>query len=164
MKASLQQQPMYCSRDHNYTSRLNQQYEKSTQYLFFSFLHVLLHLCNSCTMLYCTLLYGVVLYSSCIYVCNSHENSYPAFLLLLHTTYIVYLLYFWCFHDSLFLWYLLSLIPDFVMCRYMCTCVILSSCTIFGTTISHADCGILFSKCCRSKPNATQSSLKFCTF
>ena len=31
MKASLQQQPMYCSRDHNYTSRLNQQYEKSTQ-------------------------------------------------------------------------------------------------------------------------------------
>ena len=23
---------MYCSRDHNYTSRLNQQYEKSTQY------------------------------------------------------------------------------------------------------------------------------------
>ena len=32
MKASLQQQPMYCSRDHNYTSRLNQQYEKSTQY------------------------------------------------------------------------------------------------------------------------------------
>ena len=33
MKASLQQQPMYCSRDHNYPSRFNQQYEKSTQYL-----------------------------------------------------------------------------------------------------------------------------------
>ena len=33
MKASLQQQPMYCSRDHNYPSRLNQQYEKSTQCL-----------------------------------------------------------------------------------------------------------------------------------
>ena len=33
MKASLQQQPMYCSRDHNYPSRLNQQYEKSTQRL-----------------------------------------------------------------------------------------------------------------------------------
>ena len=31
MKASLQQQPMYCSRDHNYPSRFNQQYEKSTQ-------------------------------------------------------------------------------------------------------------------------------------
>ena len=31
MKASLQQQPMYCSRDHNYSSRFNQQYEKSTQ-------------------------------------------------------------------------------------------------------------------------------------
>ena len=32
MKASLQQQPMYCSRDHNYSSRFNQQYEKPTQY------------------------------------------------------------------------------------------------------------------------------------
>ena len=32
MKASLQLQPMYCSRDHNYSSRFNQQYEKSTQY------------------------------------------------------------------------------------------------------------------------------------
>ena len=68
-------------------------------------------------MLYCTLLYGVVLCSSCIYVCNSHENSYPAFLVLLHTTYIVYLLYLWCFHDSVFLWHLLFLVADFVMCR-----------------------------------------------
>ena len=33
MKASLQQQPMYCSRDHNYSSRFNQQYEKPTQYI-----------------------------------------------------------------------------------------------------------------------------------
>ena len=33
MKASLQLQPMYCSRDYNYSSRFNQQYEKSTQYL-----------------------------------------------------------------------------------------------------------------------------------
>ena len=32
MKASLQLQPMYCSRDYNYSSRFNQQYEKSTQY------------------------------------------------------------------------------------------------------------------------------------
>ena len=32
MKASLQLQPMYCSRDHNYSSRFNQQYEKATQY------------------------------------------------------------------------------------------------------------------------------------
>ena len=31
MKASLQLQPMYCSRDYNYSSRLNQQYEKPTQ-------------------------------------------------------------------------------------------------------------------------------------
>ena len=31
MKASLQLQPMYCSRDYNYSSRFNQQYEKSTQ-------------------------------------------------------------------------------------------------------------------------------------
>ena len=30
MKASLQIQPMYCSRDHNCSSRFNQQYEKST--------------------------------------------------------------------------------------------------------------------------------------
>ena len=66
-------------------------------------------------MLYCTLLYGIDLCSSCTYVCNSHENSYPAFLLLLHTTYTVYLLYFWCGHDSLYLF--LFLVPDFVMCR-----------------------------------------------
>ena len=33
MKASLQLQQMYCSRDHNYSSRFNQQYEKSTQSL-----------------------------------------------------------------------------------------------------------------------------------
>ena len=32
MKASLQLQPMYCSRDYNYSSRFNQQYEKPTQY------------------------------------------------------------------------------------------------------------------------------------
>ena len=31
MKASLQLQPMYCSRDYNYSSRFNQQYEKPTQ-------------------------------------------------------------------------------------------------------------------------------------
>ena len=68
-------------------------------------------------MLYCTLLYGIPLYWSFIYVCNSHENSYLAFLLLLHTTYIVYLLYFWCCHNSLHVWYLLLLLPDFVMCR-----------------------------------------------
>ena len=30
MKASLQLQPMYCSRDYNYSSRFNQQYEKPT--------------------------------------------------------------------------------------------------------------------------------------
>ena len=30
MKASLHIQPMYCSRDYNYSSRFNQQYEKST--------------------------------------------------------------------------------------------------------------------------------------
>ena len=30
MKASLQIQPMYCSRDYNCSSRFNQQYEKST--------------------------------------------------------------------------------------------------------------------------------------
>ena len=75
-----------------------------------------MHLCNSCTMLYCTLLYGIDLCSSCIHVCNSHENSYPAFLLLLHTTYVVYLLYFWCCHDSVYLWYLLFLVPHFAMC------------------------------------------------
>ena len=83
----------------------------------FLFFHVLLHLCNSCTMLYCTLLYGIDMCSSCVNVCNSCKNSYPAFLLLLHTTYIVYLLYFWCCHDSLYLWYLRFLVPDFVMCR-----------------------------------------------
>ena len=32
MKASLQLQPMYCSRDYNYSSRFNQQHEKPTQY------------------------------------------------------------------------------------------------------------------------------------
>ena len=32
MKASLQLQPMYCSRDYNYSSRFNQQYEKPTQH------------------------------------------------------------------------------------------------------------------------------------
>ena len=31
MKASLQLQPMYCSRDYNCSSRFNQQYEKPTQ-------------------------------------------------------------------------------------------------------------------------------------
>ena len=72
---------------------------------------------NSCTMFYCTLLYGVILCSSYVYVCNSCENSYPAFLLLLHTTYTVYLLYFLCCHDSLYLWYLPFLVPDFIMCR-----------------------------------------------
>ena len=30
MKASLQKQPMYCSREYNCSSRFNQQYEKST--------------------------------------------------------------------------------------------------------------------------------------
>ena len=30
MKACLQIKPMYCSRDYNYPSRFNQQYEKST--------------------------------------------------------------------------------------------------------------------------------------
>ena len=30
MKASLQLQPMYCSRDYNYSSRFNQQYVKPT--------------------------------------------------------------------------------------------------------------------------------------
>ena len=68
-------------------------------------------------MLYCTLLYGIDLCSSCLYVCNSHKNSYPACLLLLHTTYIVYLLYFWCCHDSLHLWYLIFLVSYFVMYR-----------------------------------------------
>ena len=33
MKASLQLQPMYCSRDYTYSSRFNQQYEKPTQIL-----------------------------------------------------------------------------------------------------------------------------------
>ena len=46
MKASLQQQPMYCSRDHNYPSRLNQQYEKSTQYCLFYYMKFGLH--NTC--------------------------------------------------------------------------------------------------------------------
>ena len=45
-----------------------------------------------------------------------------------------------------------------------CTCVVLSSCTIFGATISNADCGILFSKSCRSRSNATQSSLNLFAF
>ena len=38
MKASLQLQPMYCSRDYIYSSRFNQQYEKPTQQegMFFS--------------------------------------------------------------------------------------------------------------------------------
>ena len=47
MKASLQQQPMYCSRDHNYTSRLNQQYEKSTQKItgFGVFYYVMISFC-----------------------------------------------------------------------------------------------------------------------
>ena len=85
--------------------------------IIFGFLYVLVHLCNSCTMLYCTLLYDIDLCSSCIYVYNSCENSYPTLLLLLCTTYIVYLLYFWCCHDSLHLWYLLFLAPDFVTHR-----------------------------------------------
>ena len=85
--------------------------------ILFGFLHVLLHLCNSCIMLYCTLLYGINLCSSCIHVCNSPENSYPAFLLLLHTTYKMYPLYFWCCHDSLHLWYLLFLVGHSAMCR-----------------------------------------------
>ena len=58
----------------------------------FWFLHVLLHLCSSCIMLYCTLLYGIYLCSSCIHVYNCPENSYPDFLPLLHTTYTMYLL------------------------------------------------------------------------
>ena len=37
MKASLQLQPMYCSRDYKYSSRFNQQYEKPTQYMWFGF-------------------------------------------------------------------------------------------------------------------------------
>ena len=85
--------------------------------ILFVFLHVLLHLCNSYTMLYCTLLYVVVLCSSYVCVCNSHADSYPAFLLLSHTTYTVYLLYFGCCHDSVYLLYLLFLLHDLVMCR-----------------------------------------------
>ena len=85
--------------------------------ILFGFLCVLLHLCSSCTMLYCTLLYGMDLCSSCVHVCNSSENSYPAFLLLLHTTLTMYLFCFWCCHDSLHLWYLLFLVPHSAMCR-----------------------------------------------
>ena len=33
MKACLQIKPMYCSREYNFTSRFNQQYEKSTSNL-----------------------------------------------------------------------------------------------------------------------------------
>ena len=85
--------------------------------ILFAFSHVLMHLCNSYTMLYCILLYGVDLCLSYVCVCNRHEDSYLAFLLLLHTTYTVYLLYVACCHDSLYLLYLLLLVRDFVMCR-----------------------------------------------
>ena len=43
------------------------------------FLYVSLHLCSSCTMLYCTLLYGIDLCSKHVHICNSPENSCPAF-------------------------------------------------------------------------------------
>ena len=44
MKACLQIKPMYCSRDYNFTSRFNQQYEKSTSnnmtgLIYFDFVH-----------------------------------------------------------------------------------------------------------------------------
>ena len=57
-----------------------------------------------------------------------------------------------------------SIVSSFSCCSFCnlekpYTCVVLSSCTIFGATISHADCGILFSKSCRSKSNATLSYL-----
>ena len=121
--------------------------KNSVSFLFFS--HVSLHSCSSCTMFCCTLLYGIDLCSRCAHVCNSPENSSLASLLLLHTTYTMYLLYNWCCHDTLHLWYLLFLVAHSAMCTKPCTFV------IFGATISHTDCGILFSKSCRSKSNAT---------
>ena len=58
-------------------------------------------------------------------------------------------------------WHTLSIVSSFSCCSFCnmekpCACVVLSYCATFGATIFHADCGILFSKSCRSMSNATQ--------
>ena len=71
MKASLQQQPMYCSRDHNYTSRLNQQYEKSTQYSITKF-------CNSPSLIFISGSNSLVRHFT-LYFTKSHSCSVFSF-------------------------------------------------------------------------------------
>ena len=126
------------------------------------FLHVLLHLCNSCTMLCCTLLYGIDLCSRCIHVCNSPEIHVLPFscFCIQHTQCISFVSGVVMTHCIYSIFFFLLLILQCVQTLHMC----LSSCNIFWATISHADCGILFSKSYRSKVNATQSSLNLFAF
>ena len=112
-------------------------------------------------MLYCTSLYGIVLYSSFICVCNSCVNSYLAFLLLLHITYIVYLLYFWCCHDSLNVWCLLLCLV-FVMWRNLWHLLFYHHMQYLEQPSPMQTMVYCVSKSCRSMSNTTQSSLNFC--
>ena len=84
--------------------------------LFVSF-HVLLHLCNSYTMLYCNY-YMVLICVQVMYMCaivmKIHILPFCYFCIQ-HTQCICCI--FWCCHDSVYLLYLLFLVHDFLMCR-----------------------------------------------